>query len=594
MPHGNPFSYCEAKRAECVSDVDCPSRLACIRDKCLEPCKELSPCTKSAKCTALDTIPMRTMVCECPELHVPDVNGECKLVVQDEPGCKSNSDCPSSEACINRQCRNPCNCGSHATCEINDHRPICSCEIGFEGNPNIACHPIGCRSDAECDSDKSCVNGNCINPCLDHNPCGVNAECYAQRSRAECRCLSGYRGNPMVMCSIVECLSNNDCPSDKQCRNTQCVDPCVYDNNCGQRAECKAQNHLAVCRCPIGLAGNPYIECNPEVTHECEYDPDCPSYLACINNKCVEPCGVLEPCKRPSKCEVIPTNPVRTMICVCPDGYVSSGSGECKAVLRDPGCISDSECSSDTACINSICKNPCNCGPHSECRVKDHKPVCSCEQGYDGNPEIECVRIGCRSDSECASTHMCLNRQCVPACSLETCAPNAECYAQNHRASCECLPGFTGDGKSICKLLGCRTDTECPTNKACINAECKNPCDNTAVCAVNEMCQAYDHRPECACLPGFVPDNEKGCIEVGCSTDGECPSQTACIKGDCVNPCNVTMPCGVNSVCKVLDTLPVRTMICECLPGYQGNAALQCDRSKWKIICIYFMMEIIL
>lgn len=31
-------------------------------------------------------------------------------------------------------------------------------------------------------------------------------------------------------------------------------------------------------------------------------------------------------------------------------------------------------------------------------------------------------------------------------------------------------------------------------------------------------------------------------------------------------------------MCKVLDTLPVRTMICECLPGYQGNAAVQCDK----------------
>jgi hypothetical protein len=68
--------------------------------------------------------------------------------------------------------------------------------------------------------------------------------------------------------------------------------------------------------------------------------------------------------------------------------------------------------------------------------------------------------------------------------------------------------------------------------------------------------------------------------EKGCKEDYECPSQTACIAGECVNPCNATAPCGTNANCRVLDTLPVRTMICECLPGYQGNAAVHCKKSK--------------
>jgi len=68
--------------------------------------------------------------------------------------------------------------------------------------------------------------------------------------------------------------------------------------------------------------------------------------------------------------------------------------------------------------------------------------------------------------------------------------------------------------------------------------------------------------------------------EKGCKEDYECPSQTACIGGECVNPCNATAPCGTNANCRVLDTLPVRTMICECLPGYQGNAAVHCKKSK--------------
>lgn len=36
----------------------------------------------------------------------------------------------------------------------------------------------------------------------------------------------------------------------------------------------------------------------------------------------------------------------------------------------------------------------------------------------------------------------------------------------------------------------------------------------------------------------------------------------------------------VNAECKVLNTLPVRTMVCVCIEGYQGNAAVQCDKGR--------------
>merc|ERR1719305_927672 len=45
---------------------------------------------------------------------------------------------------------------------------------------------------------------------------------------------------------------------------------------------------------------------------------------------------------------------------------------------------------------------------------------------------------------------------------------------------------------------------------------------------------------------------------------------------ECINPCSVADPCGRNAKCQVLDTLPVRTMVCVCITGYQGNAAIEC------------------
>lgn len=596
------MSFCErtpvlsTDEPECKMDYDCPSKLACIRNQCVDPCHELTPCAKSARCDVLDSIPVRTMVCTCPEGWVPDNAGECRAVVTSvPPGCTSDNDCPSQEACINRICKNPCNCGLYSSCFVQNHRPICSCEDGFEGNPNVACRTVGCRIDSECDSGKACINGNCVNPCLVNDPCGTNAECYAFGSKAECRCLSGFRGNPHDRCYVVGCQSNSDCPSDRQCINSQCISPCIYDNPCSTRAECRVNNHIAMCKCPEGMIGNPYIECRTLPGPECTVDGDCPARMACLSNKCQNPCTVLEPCTRPSECEVVPSLPVRTMICVCPSGYVSSGSGTCKPttpIATIGGCITDDDCGPNTACINSICRNPCNCGPNAECRIKNHKPVCTCKQGYEGNPDIECIQIGCRHDTDCSGQHACVNRQCLPVCSPDgqSCGNEAKCYGINHRAVCECPPGLMGNPNVACVLVGCRADSECPTNRACINNKCENPCVISNPCDSPMECKVYNYKAECSCPIGFNGDMAVGCsrdVEPRCRSDYDCPSGTACFTGECVDPCAETKPCGVNALCKVLDTLPVRTMICECIPGFQGNAAVQCDKSTYSSF-IYF------
>lgn len=115
--------------------------------------------------------------------------------------------------------------------------------------------------------------------------------------------------------------------------------------------------------------------------------------MACLNDHCQNPCVVITPCYEPSICKVLPSLPVRTMVCVCPSGYVSSGSGTCdiiQSILRVE-CKSDSDCPSERSCINAICRDPCACGTNAVCNVIDHKPICSCITGYDGNPDIECV-----------------------------------------------------------------------------------------------------------------------------------------------------------------------------------------------------------
>jgi hypothetical protein len=191
----------------------------------------------------------------------------------------------------------------------------------------------GCKSDSECRFDEKCHNRQCINPCYIQNPCHpTTAECFATNHRAECRCKPGLEGNPLVRCETVGCKSDNECPAHLACINRQCVDPCLHSNPCAANAICFVQNHRPFCRCPPGLEGNPNEYCTRPVIEaepECRLDPDCPAGLACINERCQNPCVVLNPCHPTARCRVLNTSPVRTMICECPPGTYGDGYNQC-------------------------------------------------------------------------------------------------------------------------------------------------------------------------------------------------------------------------------------------------------------------------
>ncbi|XP_023246923.1 uncharacterized protein LOC111643392 [Copidosoma floridanum] len=271
------------------------------------------------------------------------------------------------------------------------------------------------------------------------------------------------------------------------------------------------------------------------------------------------------------------------MVCVCPSGYISSGSGTCEIIssIFRVECKSDSDCPSERSCVNAICKDPCACGTNAICNIIDHKPICSCITGFDGNPDVECIPVGrCRSNHECPGTHACLQHNCVLVCSpsLKTCGKDAECNGFNHRAVCECPPGYTDNPTVACvPIIGCRKNSDCPSTEACINEKCKNPCLTENPCERNAECSVYNHVVECACPSGYIDTKISSCIPVGCKSDDECPLQQACVNRKCVNPCNEIRPCGINAICTVLDTHPVKTMTCDCLPDYRGNAVEQCE-----------------
>ena len=63
-----------------------------------------------------------------------------------------------------------------------------------------------------------------------------------------------------------ECTSDPECPNHLACIQEKCQDPC-YTNSCGRNAECKVKNHRAICVCLFGYVGDPYTFCEERKVH---------------------------------------------------------------------------------------------------------------------------------------------------------------------------------------------------------------------------------------------------------------------------------------------------------------------------------------
>ena len=186
---------------------------------------------------------------------------------------------------------------------------------------------------------------------------------------------------------------------------------------------------------------------------------------------------------------------------------------------------------------------------------------------------MACLALGCQSDFECKETHACRSGECTPVCGVDglPCGGDAICTGIVHKPICTCPVGLDGDPYVTCTSKSCRANSDCPPEQACINKICQDPCAIEDPCDTSAECKVKNHKPDCSCPSGFIGTRGPGGTceksEIGCRQDSECPSQTACISGQCQNPCTLADPCGLNAVCTVLDTLPVRTMTCICIEG---------------------------
>lgn len=95
---------------------------------------------------------------------------------------------------------------------------------------------------------------------------------------------------------------------------------------------------------------------------------------------------------------------------------------------------------------------------------------------------------------------------CIPS----PCGPNSQCRIVGNTPACSCLPDFIGRAPN-CRPE-CMISAECPSNLACINIKCSDPC--IGACGVHTKCTVLNHNSVCQCLPGYTGDPFSSCTEV--------------------------------------------------------------------------------
>lgn len=337
-----------------------------------------------------------------------------------------------------------------------------------------------------------------MNPCSP-SPCGPNTQCtILSNGFAKCTCLDGYIESPNTVRGCVE--ARNPCEP----------------NTCGIAARCDP-NRIPPCYCPDNTVGNPYKSCNssreylPPVLCQpgpCGPNTDC--YVTGNNELCLckngfsgdphigcqqqrNPCTP-NPCGPQAICNI---KYAGEAICSCSPGSIGDPYGNDGCHSRE--CEVDDECQANKACIGYACHDPCPgaCGFNTICRVESHRPVCLCDDGFVGNPLICCLPPG--------------DQKSLSPCSKVQCGENAMCQDVGDRALCSCPPDFIGDPNVECKPE-CVMNSDCPSNEACMNRKCVDPCAMGNICGLHAVCLCSEHTVSCYCPDGYIGDPLTQCI----------------------------------------------------------------------------------
>lgn len=137
------------------------------------------------------------------------------------------------------------------------------------------------------------------------------------------------------------------------------------------------------------------------------------------------------------------------------------------------------------------------CDINAECLNEVGKYSCQCNPGFEGDGR------SCRRSSTCQNVQ---------------CGENAICV-EDESAFCRCIEGFTGDGQSCTPLVA----------QSCHIA---NNCSPYGLCTISQETQQY----YCVCLPGYEGDGYNCTLEVQTTTAADGRIFQICHQGICWCP----------------------------------------------------------
>ena len=528
IPNPTPNVACVRQPITCKINSDCDTGFICNSGTCIAICSSSSNCLDNEQCDGSMCKPVCRRDDDCRSGEICD-SLMCLL------GCRSDTECPTRQSCINNQCTDPCllsnACGNNAKCAVRNHKVQCSCTDNLVGDPYVNCRlpPSLCTSKRDCPDKMTCLSGTCKPLCTSDQGCFDNERCTAGVCKEICssdtQCGTGSICEGRLC--VVGCRSDSTCPSEQSCINNECRNPCDNPAACGSCADCQVVDHQAQCSCMSNTFGNPLFGCKALIKR-CTSRSQCKPRENCNEGFCSKSCRSDSQCSCGEECADGVCHAVCSEDSDCSSGFL------CRNGICTIGCRINSDCESSQGCVNGICTDPCDpspCGKNTECRAADHRPICLCKAGFAGDPIVECKQYECLKDQDCSSNMACINQECENPClSKDICGVNAQCQVSNHRAECSCPPDHYGNPQIECKkeINECLNDP-CADKAVCINTL------GSFTCKCMQHCEGDPYRTGCTCPSDQVFDP---CSVSTCGVNAKCRPKhsTTTLVAECYCP----------------------------------------------------------
>lgn len=245
---------------------------------------------------------------QCPMQRICTIDRHCLLSDSSQTpggGCTSHEDCPPGDICtLEGTCVKSPGGGPGAdtsTPDTADTTETSTAPETSEGEITLPDHPDDtCRTNADCGTDGTCVNGGCYFACSIDGQCPAHQVCVNEQCRP-----TNVPEN--------ECTFNGECGTSDVCLEGTCFGTCT------ESLECPVHE-----RCDHGLCvgdTTPVIQCSGAGS--------CDPGLSCIDGKCLAACDASDTCGSAAECKF----------------------GFCQAI---PACFDQQDCSGND-CIDGTC-----------------------------------------------------------------------------------------------------------------------------------------------------------------------------------------------------------------------------------------------